>query len=67
MLSVWIIILCGIGIGVILSLAGIGGGFLLVFFLNWYGIEMKKVIGFLLVCGFVIVILGMIGFILYGY
>ncbi|RBM46469.1 sulfite exporter TauE/SafE family protein [Vibrio tarriae] len=59
--------LCGAGIGVISSLAGIGGGSLSVPFLNRHGIEMKKAIGSSSVCGFAIAISGMIGFILHGY
>ncbi|WP_159308730.1 sulfite exporter TauE/SafE family protein, partial [Klebsiella pneumoniae] len=54
-------------IGVISSLAGIGGGSLSVPFLNRHGIEMKKAIGSSSVCGFAIAISGMIGFILHGY
>ncbi|GAJ75828.1 hypothetical protein JCM18905_1604 [Vibrio sp. JCM 18905] len=55
------------GIGVVSSLAGIGGGSLSVPFLNKHGIEMRKAVGSSSVCGCVIAISGMIGFILHGY
>ncbi|MGI3075062.1 sulfite exporter TauE/SafE family protein [Vibrio alginolyticus] len=57
----------GTGIGVVSSLAGIGGGSLSVPFLNKHGIEMRKAVGSSSVCGCVIAISGMIGFILHGY
>ncbi|OLQ89755.1 sulfite exporter TauE/SafE family protein [Vibrio panuliri] len=57
----------GAGIGVISSLAGIGGGSLSVPFLNRHGVEMRKAVGSSSVCGCVIAISGMIGFILHGY
>ncbi|MEF1289156.1 sulfite exporter TauE/SafE family protein [Vibrio sp. M260118] len=57
----------GTGIGVVSSLAGIGGGSLSVPFLNSHGIEMRKAVGSSSVCGCLIAISGMIGFILHGY
>ncbi len=56
----------GTGIGVVSSLAGIGGGSLSVPFLNKHGIEMRKAVGSSSVCGCVIAISGMLGFILHG-
>ncbi|WCP67621.1 sulfite exporter TauE/SafE family protein [Vibrio tubiashii] len=57
----------GTGIGVVSSLAGIGGGSLSVPFLNSHGIEMRKAVGSSSVCGCMIAISGMAGFILHGY
>lgn len=57
----------GSGIGVVSSLAGIGGGSLSVPFLNKHGIDMRKAVGSSSVCGCVIALSGMIGFILHGY
>lgn len=59
--------LYGTGIGVVSSLAGIGGGSLSVPFLNRHGVEMRKAVGSSSVCGCVIAIAGMTGFILHGY
>lgn len=56
----------GSGIGVVSSLAGIGGGSLSVPF-NRHGVEMRKAVGSSSVCGCVIAIAGMSGFILHGY
>ncbi|WP_428810918.1 sulfite exporter TauE/SafE family protein [Vibrio makurazakiensis] len=61
-----ITMLCGSGIGVVSSLAGIGGGSLSVPFLNHHGIEMRKAVGSSSVCGSVIALSGMIGFIWHG-
>jgi len=57
----------GTVIGMVSSLAGIGGGSLSVPFLNRHGVEMRKAIGSSSVCGCFIAIAGMIGFILHGY
>lgn len=57
----------GTGIGVVSSLAGIGGGSLSVPFLNRHGIEMRKAVGSSSVCGCMIAISGLVGFILHGY
>ncbi|RTZ15056.1 sulfite exporter TauE/SafE family protein [Vibrio aquaticus] len=57
----------GTGIGTVSSLAGIGGGSLSVPFLNRHGIEMRKAVGSSSVCGFMIAVSGMLGFILHGY
>lgn len=65
--NAWVTMLCGGGIGVVSSLAGIGGGSLSVPFLNRHGVEMRKAVGSSSVCGCVIAISGMIGFILHGY
>ncbi|WP_073580327.1 sulfite exporter TauE/SafE family protein [Vibrio quintilis] len=58
--------LSGILIGVIASLAGIGGGALSVPFLNRHGVEMRKSVGSSSVCGCIIAVSGMLGFILHG-
>lgn len=57
----------GTGIGMISSLAGIGGGSLSVPFLNRHGIEMRKAVGSSSVCGCFIALSGMLGFIFHGY
>ncbi len=59
--------MCGAAIGVVSSLAGIGGGSLSVPFLNRHGVEMRKAVGSSSVCGCVIAASGMLGFILHGY
>jgi uncharacterized membrane protein YfcA len=56
----------GVIIGTIASLAGIGGGALTVPFLNHYGVEMRKAIGTSAVCGCIIALSGMLGFIWQG-
>ncbi len=56
----------GAGIGMVSSLAGIGGGSLSVPFLNRHGIEMRKAVGSSSVCGCFIAVSGMLGFILHG-
>ncbi|USD64879.1 sulfite exporter TauE/SafE family protein [Vibrio sp. SCSIO 43136] len=56
----------GSAIGVISSLAGIGGGSLTVPYLNRYGVEMRRAIGSSSVCGCVLAIAGMTGFIING-
>ncbi len=53
-------------IGLIASLAGIAGGSLTVTFLSWCGVEMRRAIGTASVCGVLIGLFGMIGFILTG-
>jgi len=58
--------LCGSGIGVVSSLAGIGGGSLSVPFLNHHGLEMRKAVGSSSVCGSVIAVSGMLGFVWHG-
>lgn len=57
----------GTGIGMVSSLAGIGGGSLSVPFLNRHGIEMRKAVGSSSVCGCFIALSGMLGFIMHGY
>lgn len=57
----------GTGIGMVSSLAGIGGGSLSVPFLNRHGIEMRRAVGSSSVCGCFIAMSGMLGFILNGY
>ncbi|MDA9557501.1 sulfite exporter TauE/SafE family protein [Vibrio sp.] len=64
--NVPVTIMYGTGIGVISSLAGIGGGSISVPFLNKHGIEMRRAVGSSSVCGCVIAIAGMAGFILHG-
>jgi uncharacterized membrane protein YfcA len=56
----------GVIIGSVASLAGIGGGALTAPFLNHYGIEMRKAIGTSSLCGSIIALSGMLGFIYYG-
>lgn len=56
----------GVIIGSIASLAGMGGGALTVPFLNRYGIEIRKAIGTSAICGSIIAISGMLGFIWHG-
>lgn len=65
--GIWKTLLSGTGIGVISSLAGIGGGSLSVPYLNRHGVEMRRAVGSSSVCGLVIAISGMLGFILHGY
>jgi uncharacterized membrane protein YfcA len=58
--------LSGAVIGIIASLAGIGGGALSVPFLNRHGVEMRKAVGSSSLCGCIIAISGMLGFIWHG-
>ena len=53
-------------IGVVSSLAGIGGGSLTVPYLNWHGIEMRRAIGCASFSGALIAIAGMTGFVVAG-
>ncbi|MDO6704783.1 sulfite exporter TauE/SafE family protein [Photobacterium sp. 1_MG-2023] len=53
-------------IGLIASLAGIGGGSLTVPYLSWYGVEMRRAIGTAAFCGSIIAVAGMIGFMIAG-
>ncbi|MGF1751321.1 sulfite exporter TauE/SafE family protein [Vibrio cionasavignyae] len=53
-------------IGMVSSLAGIGGGSMSVPFLSKHGVEMRRAVGSSSVCGCVIAISGMIGFIFHG-
>jgi uncharacterized membrane protein YfcA len=53
-------------IGTVSTLAGIGGGSLIVPYLSRYGVEMRRAIGTSSVCGSVIALSGMTGFILHG-
>jgi hypothetical protein len=53
-------------IGVISSLAGIGGGSLTVPYLNWHGVEMRRAIGCASLSGAIIAVAGMVGFIFSG-
>ncbi|WP_117235900.1 sulfite exporter TauE/SafE family protein [Vibrio maerlii] len=59
--------LSGTVIGIISSLAGIGGGSLTVPFLSRYGVEMRKAVGSSSVCGCMIAIAGMLGFMFHGH
>ncbi len=56
----------GAGIGIISSLAGIGGGSLTVPYLNYHGVEMRKAIGCASLCGVFLAFSGMLGFIFFG-
>ncbi|SJN53877.1 hypothetical protein VR7878_00528 [Vibrio ruber DSM 16370] len=60
-------ILSGSLIGMISSLAGIGGGALSVPYLNRHGVEMRKAVGTSSLCGCVIALSGMVGFIWHGF
>ncbi|MEH6531818.1 MAG: sulfite exporter TauE/SafE family protein [Photobacterium frigidiphilum] len=53
-------------IGVISSLAGIGGGSLTVPYLSWHGVEMRRAIGCASLSGAIIAVAGMVGFIFSG-
>lgn len=53
-------------IGLVASLAGIGGGSLTVPYLSWYGVEMRRAIGTAAFCGSIIAVAGMAGFIVAG-
>ncbi|MGF1693455.1 sulfite exporter TauE/SafE family protein [Photobacterium kagoshimensis] len=53
-------------IGVVSSLAGIGGGSLTVPYLNWHGLEMRRAIGSASLAGAIIAVAGMLGFIAAG-
>lgn len=59
-------VLSGAGIGIISSLAGIGGGSLTVPYLNYHGVSMRKAIGSASLCGVFLALSGMIGFIFFG-
>ncbi|WP_407332232.1 sulfite exporter TauE/SafE family protein [Enterovibrio sp. 27052020O] len=53
-------------IGMVASLAGIGGGSLTVPYLNYYGVEMRQAIGSASLCGVFLALAGMAGFIFFG-
>ena len=53
-------------IGVVSSLAGIGGGSLTVPYLSWHGVEMRQAIGSASLAGALIAVAGMTGFITAG-
>lgn len=57
---------CGLVIGLVSTLAGIGGGSLSVPFLSRHGVEMRKAVGSSSVCGGAIALSGMFGFVLHG-
>ncbi|WP_428771244.1 sulfite exporter TauE/SafE family protein [Vibrio sp.] len=61
-----VMVVTGTGIGIVSSLAGIGGGSLSVPYLSRRGVEMRRAVGSSSVCGCVIAISGMLGFILNG-
>ncbi|MGF1681101.1 sulfite exporter TauE/SafE family protein [Photobacterium minamisatsumaniensis] len=56
----------GAVIGVVSSLAGIGGGSLTVPYLSWHGVEMRRSIGCASFSGALIAVAGMSGFIIAG-
>lgn len=56
----------GTMIGMIASLAGIGGGSLTVPYLNYHGVEMRKAIGCASLCGVFLALSGVAGFIFFG-
>lgn len=64
--SKWRGSLIGVGIGTISSLAGIGGGSLVVPYLNYHGVEMRKSIGTASFCGMFLALFAMLSFILFG-
>lgn len=53
-------------IGMISSLAGIGGGSLTVPYLHYHGLEMRKAIGSSSLCGLFLAGSGMVGFVFFG-
>ncbi|SKA43559.1 sulfite exporter TauE/SafE family protein [Enterovibrio nigricans] len=53
-------------IGMVSSLAGIGGGSLTVPYLNYHGVEMRNAIGSASLCGVFLAVAGMSGFIFFG-
>lgn len=53
-------------IGTLSTLAGIGGGSLIVPYLSRYGVEMRRAVGTASLCGCMIALSGMSGFILHG-
>ncbi|MFD2179891.1 sulfite exporter TauE/SafE family protein [Veronia pacifica] len=56
----------GTVIGIVSSLAGIGGGSLIVPYLSHFGVEMRKAIGSASMCGVFLAISGMTGFVIFG-
>lgn len=64
--SPWFNACCGSIIGIISSLAGIGGGSLTVPYLHYHGVEMRKAIGCAALCGIFLAFSGMVGFIYFG-
>jgi uncharacterized membrane protein YfcA len=60
-------LLSGSLIGMIASLAGIGGGALSLPYLNKHGVEMRKAVGTSSLCGCVIALSGMVGFIWHSF
>ncbi|WED22386.1 sulfite exporter TauE/SafE family protein [Vibrio sp. JC009] len=59
-------VIAGSVIGTVSALAGIGGGTIIVPYLSRYGVEMRRAVGSASVCGAVVAISGMTGFILHG-
>lgn len=59
--------LSGLIIGIVSTLAGIGGGSMSVPFLNHHGIEMRKAVGCSSFCGCLLAASGMLGFVFHGY
>ncbi|CAH0526796.1 sulfite exporter TauE/SafE family protein [Vibrio hippocampi] len=57
----------GLIIGVVSSLAGIGGGSMSVPFLNRHGVEMRKAVGCSSFCGCLLAVAGMLGFVFHGF
>lgn len=53
-------------IGGFFVMIGIGGGVVFVLLLMFFLVDMKKVIGCVLVCGIVIVLFGLVGYISFG-
>lgn len=53
--------------GVLLGFIGIGGGVLIVLLLYYFFVDIKKVIGCVVVCGIVIVLFGLVGYVFVGW
>lgn len=56
----------GLCIGMVSSLAGIGGGAFTVPFLHYFGVPMRKAIGSASICGVFLAFSGMLGFVFWG-
>lgn len=61
------LILVGICIGSIASLAAVGGGFLMIMYLTYKNIEMKNAVGTSAALGFPIALTGALGYIVHGW
>ena len=62
----WLYALAGSVIGAVSALLGIGGGSVMVPFLHWCGVNMRKAIATAAACGFPVGLFGALSFILFG-